>query len=299
MCLVFFAESFDLMGLRSTLLNLSVSARLALCLAVSAGLHLVAVWGDWYVQPARMAGPVRGVRVSLVSASPEVPVEESATLFEQARSETAKREPSHRKSVRVKSAPAPKLQAQEVPRAKPLPDLPAQEAAPVAAVPQAPQPEAQPKSEPGPESVFQSMDLVCAARQRDEGGETEGGGATAESPGAVKMASLPSPTTKLGEIGSTNKSDLLDATPRYRSNPLPDYPYLARQRHWEGVVWLMADVSRKGRVTALKVAESSGYGVLDKSALKSVRRWRFDPARSLGVAVDSQVRVPVEFRLEN
>ena len=286
------------MGLRSTLLTLSVSARLALCLAVSAGLHLVAVWGDWWVQPARIAEPAHGVRVSLVSAPAVEAVGESAIPSEQPLSETVKVAPSSRKLVRVKSAPTPKPEAQQVARAEALPNRPALVATSVAAAPQPPQSEAQPKSEAGPESVFQSMDLVCAARQA-EARLTEAGAAATESPGAVKTASLAVPAVKPGVVGSSGKSDLVDATPRYRSNPLPDYPYLARQRHWEGTVWLMVDVSHKGRVTALKVAESSGYGVLDKSALKSVRRWRFDPARRLGVAVNSQVRVPVEFRLEN
>jgi len=61
----------------------------------------------------------------------------------------------------------------------------------------------------------------------------------------------------------------------------------------------MVTVSAAGRVEELEVAESSGYGVLDKAALKSVRRWRFFPAEKAGLRVASQVRVPVRFKLRD
>ena len=89
-----------------------------------------------------------------------------------------------------------------------------------------------------------------------------------------------------------------DAVPAYLSNPIPDYPRLARRRSWQGVVWLLVDVSSTGEVADLAVEQSSGYRILDRAASETVRSWTFVPARSGGLAVASQVRVPVEFVLE-
>lgn len=101
------------------------------------------------------------------------------------------------------------------------------------------------------------------------------------------------------ELASSVPDGLIEATPNYRSNPLPDYPYLARQRHWEGVVWLMVNVSADGLVDDLQIIESCGHQLLDKAAYSTVGRWQFFPARRAGLPVSSQVRIPVRFRLED
>jgi len=92
---------------------------------------------------------------------------------------------------------------------------------------------------------------------------------------------------------------LTEAMPNYRNNPLPEYPYIARQRHWEGVVWLLVDVSAKGLVDDVDVEQSCGHRVLDRAASRTVRRWEFTPATRAGMPVESQVRIPVRFSLED
>jgi protein TonB len=92
---------------------------------------------------------------------------------------------------------------------------------------------------------------------------------------------------------------VVEAVPNYRRNPLPEYPYIARQKRWEGVVWLLVDVSSGGRVEGLKVEGSCGHRVLDRAASKTVKRWEFTPATRAGLPVASQVRIPVRFRLED
>ena len=92
---------------------------------------------------------------------------------------------------------------------------------------------------------------------------------------------------------------LIEAVPNYRSNPLPEYPYLARQKHWEGVVWLLVDVATDGSVADLRVEKSCGHRVLDRTARRTVSRWQFSPATRAGLAVTSQVRIPIRFRLDD
>lgn len=87
------------------------------------------------------------------------------------------------------------------------------------------------------------------------------------------------------------------AIPRYADNPRPVYPDVARRRGWSGEVRLRVRVSERGTVEKLEVEESSGFAVLDRSARRAVRRWRFVPAGSPGGAVSSEVVVPINFRL--
>lgn len=93
------------------------------------------------------------------------------------------------------------------------------------------------------------------------------------------------------------RGGLIRATPRYESNPLPNYPRLARQNRWEGTVRLRARVTAGGTVEGVALERSSGHAVLDNSALDGVQRWRFIPATRGGVPVACEVSIPVAFRL--
>jgi protein TonB len=87
------------------------------------------------------------------------------------------------------------------------------------------------------------------------------------------------------------------ATPRYRSNPRPDYPIVSRRRHEEGEARLTVTVSPDGRVLHVSLFKSSGYPLLDQAAVDAVRTWTFEPARASGIAVTSEVVVPVRYSL--
>jgi protein TonB len=96
------------------------------------------------------------------------------------------------------------------------------------------------------------------------------------------------------------------AKPLYRHNPPPRYPRLARKRKYQGVVILEVFVNRDGSVFVnrdgsvgdAKVIKSSGYAILDKTAMKSVKKWEFEPAMRGDENVGMWVRTPVRFRLE-
>jgi periplasmic protein TonB len=92
---------------------------------------------------------------------------------------------------------------------------------------------------------------------------------------------------------------VLTAKPRYRTNPIPEYPIASRRRREEGVVLLNVAVDVSGTPTTISLNHSSGYPLLDRAALDAVRRWTFEPARSGGVAMFSLVVVPVRFSLED
>ena len=88
------------------------------------------------------------------------------------------------------------------------------------------------------------------------------------------------------------------ALPEYSKNPPISYPKRARRKGYEGTVVLEVLVNRNGKVDDLRILASSGYEILDRSAVKSVKTWSFRPAKKGNGTVDMWVQVPVRFKLE-
>ncbi|MBI5063722.1 MAG: energy transducer TonB [Desulfatitalea sp.] len=88
------------------------------------------------------------------------------------------------------------------------------------------------------------------------------------------------------------------SVPLYDLNPPPVYPSAARRRNLQGTVLLEVLVDREGQAAKVEVLRGSGHEMLDRSALDSVRRWRFTPARRGDRAQEMRVQVPVRFQLE-
>jgi len=91
---------------------------------------------------------------------------------------------------------------------------------------------------------------------------------------------------------------VVKATPRYSDNPPPTYPSIARKRGYQGTAVLEVFVNADGRVSDLRIIESSRHKLLDRSAIKAVRRWRFEPGRQGDHTIAMWVRVPVQFILK-
>jgi protein TonB len=80
-------------------------------------------------------------------------------------------------------------------------------------------------------------------------------------------------------------------------NPAPQYPRRARQRGWEGRVVLQVAVDPSGRPQTVRIAQSSGYRILDDAAHRTIAGWTFQPAVRGGRPVAGEAIVPVVFRL--
>ena len=85
---------------------------------------------------------------------------------------------------------------------------------------------------------------------------------------------------------------------RYAKVAKPKYPRHARKMGWEGTTLLKVLVDQKGGTKQVEVSRSSGFTTLDKAAMKAVKRWRFQPARSGSGTVESWVKIPIVFDLE-
>lgn len=88
------------------------------------------------------------------------------------------------------------------------------------------------------------------------------------------------------------------ARPRYAHNPKPAYPQEAREKGYEGEVMLRVEVLPNGRVGQIEVKNSSGYELLDRSALTTVKQWRFVPAKKGETPIPLWVNIPVKFQLQ-
>ncbi len=85
--------------------------------------------------------------------------------------------------------------------------------------------------------------------------------------------------------------------PDLSGNRPPAYPVEALRRRWEGTVLLRLRIGETGRVEGVEVVRSSGYPILDRSAIAAVKTWQGRPATQGGQAVATEEVLPVRFRL--
>jgi len=89
--------------------------------------------------------------------------------------------------------------------------------------------------------------------------------------------STPGPlATAPADSGPRRTAPRVDAS--WRGNTPPPYPGAARRMGDEGEVRLDVHVGADGSVLEVRLRQSSGSPLLDRTAIDTVRRWRFDPA---------------------
>ena len=123
---------------------------------------------------------------------------------------------------------------------------------------------------------------------RDAGGR---GGESHTGRGRETLTSLSFPSQGTASASSS-------AIPRYGQNRPPYYPSLAREQGWQGTTMLKVLVLKNGSVGSSEILHSSGFVILDQSAQKGVKEWKFTPGLRDGHPVDMWVQIPVTFRLE-
>lgn len=128
--------------------------------------------------------------------------------------------------------------------------------------------------------------------------------APAESPSPSPVAVAPAPTSVAAPAPITAPPAPAAPTPprfdaNYLDNPKPPYPGLSRKLNEQGRVMLRVHVAADGSATEVLLHTPSGYPRLDDSALATVRRWKFVPARLGQEAVAAWVLVPIAFTLKD
>ena len=113
----------------------------------------------------------------------------------------------------------------------------------------------------------------------------------------TKSSNKFSDTTASPETGYS--SAFVTANPLYRENNPPVYPAIAKLRGYEGVVLVYAEILPDGRVGSTAISKSSGYTILDKSAIEAVKLWKFEPAKNAGKPFAIRVKLPIKFVLHD
>ena len=103
---------------------------------------------------------------------------------------------------------------------------------------------------------------------------------------------------KEGSISINGELLEVDVTVKY--DPQPRYPRSALRQGIEGYVVVEFDVSPDGAVLDPFVIETDQPGMFERAALRSVRRWAFEPYVHEGVPVTvSDVTTTFRFRLSD
>ena len=196
-------------------------------------------------------------------------------------------------AAQAEETPPPPIEP-DVPPAKPEIPLveaiipPVEPIAPVVAetVTPLPSPVSLPRRKPPPKIIQQKAEVAPPVKQAVKTIKT-----TTWTKPATGKVTAPTATKEQfsAPIGKAN----------FLNNKKPVYPIIARRRGMEGLVLLRVDVDKLGCPLAVKIKRSSGYKILDRSALLTVQTWRFIPAKRGNVAVRASVDIPIRFSLVN
>jgi periplasmic protein TonB len=168
-----------------------------------------------------------------------------------------------------------------------------------------PQPKAAQPKKPKPRPIKPKAEPALKKprpQAEDDASEPESQPQTNASPIDVNSKLPPTVGThadSTSQRSQTSSSSAANAFANYLNNPKPHYPGVARNRHWEGLVYLRVYVTTDGLCGNLSLQRSSGHGVLDEAAMAAVRNWKFAPGTRGGMAVASWVTVPIEFDLRD
>lgn len=118
----------------------------------------------------------------------------------------------------------------------------------------------------------------------------------------VKPETKPQSETKEGggapQVNATPTTDA-DYKLSALNNPKPPYPPYSYKARQEGQVILSVEVLASGEAGQVSVFSSSGFELLDESALTTVKKWHFVAAKKEGQVIPQTIRVPITFSWKN
>ncbi|HEY5752340.1 MAG TPA: energy transducer TonB [Chthoniobacterales bacterium] len=142
--------------------------------------------------------------------------------------------------------------------------------------------EPQPTPERPKEIARKPVQQLAPARPLHKVVKAAGDGTSPANPGRDKTTARASRGASVAELA-------------YLRNPEPRYPKAAQEAGQQGVTRLKISVDEGGHPVNVQLARSSGWPLLDESALNTVRdRWRFKPRPGGGIV--SKV-IPIRFDL--
>lgn len=128
---------------------------------------------------------------------------------------------------------------------------------------------------------------------------------TAPEPAAAEESAVLSSQERLPQVASVESVQPLDdnslpivTEPSFTAKPRPPaYPKIALKRRWQGEALIRALINNSGKTERVELVRSSGFELLDQSALKAVAGWSFAAAKLDGQSTRAWVQVPVDFTI--
>jgi protein TonB len=146
-----------------------------------------------------------------------------------------------------------------------------------------------------PETRYQEKDPVQIGMQNNSGAVREGSSGIADAAKEGSSASSSMVNAAGGKEAASAK--YLNENFAYIRDKIlrnVSYPDTARRMGWQGQVLLSFIITADGLVREFKIIKSSGFAMLDKSAVESVK----DTAPFPKPPVEAQLVIPIVYRLE-
>ncbi|KAB7694803.1 TonB family protein [Plesiomonas shigelloides] len=238
------------------------------------------------------AGPALVLNLTATGAQSGVNTNAAAAAAADVQPAPQKTEP--KKVVEPSAVPAKAAETAKTQQAKPKQAKPVlkKEPAPKKVAPKIPE-------EKAPKKTVKKTERKSTDNTEQHNPVTANTGKTAaHSSATTQSASGASNTASHAAPASTAQASGSSSEPRFRVPPsAPEYPKASRMRRQEGTVLLEVKLGTQGEQLQVVLLKSSGFPLLDRSALKAVKGWQFLPQEINGQGVNHVVRIPVRFEL--
>ena len=150
-----------------------------------------------------------------------------------------------------------------------------------------PQPEPKPESQPKPNPKPKPKKIAVAKEKLPDAGDIEQliksrpaklVGKSVKYQPEQQTAQTVSSAMMMPPAGSTSATDNFPVSDSH--NPSPEYPEMAVFLGYQGTTVIRIKVSVQGISKGVEILRSSGHKILDESAAKALKKWRFTPGKN-------------------
>ncbi|HTB63749.1 MAG TPA: energy transducer TonB [Opitutales bacterium] len=86
--------------------------------------------------------------------------------------------------------------------------------------------------------------------------------------------------------------------PSIKTSVEAEYPLQSRRQHQHGTVTLGLYINELGSLDKVEIIKSSGYPLLDASAVDAIRQYRFNPAYQGTTPMRAYAEITLDFQLQ-
>jgi len=107
--------------------------------------------------------------------------------------------------------------------------------------------------------------------------------------------------SNFSNVGNFDNSETitkkLEYKPNFRIDKIPIYPSVSKKLGQEGTISLLISLDNRGEVLSININKSTGYKLLDDSAIKTAKEWNYKQLID-GYTINYLVTTNIVFKLE-